>query len=46
LLQADSLNAAWTTNTTATFATNNPGNSYRFTTTNNAATRFYRVRTP
>ena len=46
LLQADSLSLAWITNTTATFTSNTPGNSYRFTTTNNAATRFYRVRTP
>jgi hypothetical protein len=46
LLQADTLTAAWITNTTATFTTNIAGSSYRFTTTNGAVTRFYRLRTP
>jgi hypothetical protein len=46
LLQANVLSAGWITNTTATFTTNIAAGSYRFTTTNNAATRFYRVRTP
>jgi len=46
LLQANALNAAWTTNGTAAFTTNMAGSSYRFTTTNNAATQFYRVEMP
>ncbi len=43
LLQASQVTGAWTTNTTATLTTNTPGSSYRFSTTNNAATRFYQV---
>jgi len=46
LLQANQLGAAWSTNAGATFTTNVPGSSYRFTTTNGPATRFYRVQTP
>jgi hypothetical protein len=40
------LNTPWTTNTTATFTTNVPGSSYRFTATNDSSLRFYRVQTP
>jgi hypothetical protein len=43
LLQADQLDAGWVANRTAAFTTNIAGTSYRFTTTNNAATRFYRI---
>ncbi|HEV2392839.1 MAG TPA: CAP domain-containing protein [Verrucomicrobiae bacterium] len=43
LLQVDQLGAAWTTNTSAVLSTNIPGSSYRFTTTNGALTRFFRV---
>jgi hypothetical protein len=46
MLQANVLGGGWTTNATAAFTTNTPAVSYRFTTTNNAATRFYQVRTP
>ena len=46
LLQTTQLNTSWTTNTTATFTTNTPGSSYRFTATNNSSLRFYRVQTP
>ena len=47
LLQADQLNpAVWITNSAAVFTTNVPGSSYRFTVSNNAATRFYQVQTP
>ena len=46
LLQTTQLNTSWTTNSTATFTTNTPGSSYRFTTTNNSSWRFYRVQTP
>jgi len=46
LLQTTQLNTSWTTNTTATFTTNIPGSSYRFTATNNSSLRFYRVQTP
>jgi hypothetical protein len=46
LLQTTQLNTSWTTNSTATFTTNTPGSSYRYTVTNNAPTRFYRVQTP
>lgn len=46
LLQADQLGKPWVTNASATFTTNVPGSSYRFTTTNGPATRFYRVQTP
>jgi hypothetical protein len=43
LLQTDQLGASWTTNTTATLTTNIAGISYRFTTTNDSAAKFYRV---
>ncbi|MGA2178826.1 MAG: glycoside hydrolase family 88 protein [Verrucomicrobiota bacterium] len=43
LLQTDQLGTGWTTNTTATLATNVSGISYRFTATNNAAVPFYRI---
>ena len=43
LLQADRLDAGWITNRTAAFTTNIAGFSYRFTATNNIATRFYRI---
>lgn len=43
LLETSQLDGNWTTNTTAALATNLPGMSYRFTTTNSASTRFYRV---
>jgi rhamnogalacturonyl hydrolase YesR len=43
LLQTGQLGTSWTTNTTATLATNVSGLSYRFTATNNVATRFYRI---
>lgn len=43
LLQTDQLGAGWITNRTAAFTTNIAGLSYRFTTTNNAAARFYRI---
>jgi hypothetical protein len=46
LLQADRLSGAWITNASALLTTNVPGSSYRFTTTNGPATRFYRVQTP
>ena len=46
LLQAGQVNGAWTTNSSATLATNVPGSSYRFTTTNGAAMQYYRVQTP
>ncbi len=47
LLQANQLNpAAWTTNATAIFTTNISGSWYRFTTTNNASIRFFRIQTP
>ncbi len=46
LLQTTQLNTSWITNSTATFTTNTPGSSYRFTTTNNSSLRFYRVQTP
>jgi len=46
LLETPQLNAPWVTNTSATFTTNVPGSSYRFTATNNASARFYRVQTP
>ena len=46
LLQTTQLNTSWTTNSTATFTTNIPGSSYRFTATNNSSLRFYRVQTP
>jgi probable HAF family extracellular repeat protein len=46
LLQAARLNSAWITNTLAVFTTNVLNGSYRFTDTNNAALRFYRVQSP
>ena len=46
LLQTTQLNTPWTTNSTATFTTNVPGSSYRFTATNDSSLRFYRVQTP
>lgn len=46
LLQTDHLGMAWTTNAGATLTTNVPGSSYRFTTTNGPAARFYRVQSP
>ena len=47
LLQATQLNdASWITNVTAVFTTNLVNSSYRFTATNNATLRFYRVQTP
>ena len=46
LLQTTNLMVPWITNSTATFTTNIPGSSYRYTATNNAALRFYLVQTP
>jgi uncharacterized protein YkwD len=47
LLQADQLGSrTWVTNASALLTTNVPGSSYRFTTTNGPATRFYRIQTP
>jgi hypothetical protein len=46
LLQANQLNSVWTTNAGAIFTTNILGSSYRFTTTNGPATRFYRIQSP
>ena len=46
LLQTTNLAVPWTTNSTATFTTNIPGSSYRYTATNNAPTRFYLIQTP
>jgi len=47
LLQADQLGSrTWVTNASALLTTNGAGSSYRFTTTNGPATRFYRVQTP
>ena len=43
LLQVSQLGSPWTTNTSATFTTNVPGSSYRFTTTNGPGARFYRI---
>jgi hypothetical protein len=43
LLQADQVNAVWSTNASAVLTTNTPGISYRFTTPIGPATRFYRV---
>jgi hypothetical protein len=40
------LNTPWSTNATATFTTNIPGSSYRYTATNNAPIRFYLIQTP
>jgi hypothetical protein len=46
LLQEDQLNGTWITNSSATFTTNVPGTSYRFTATGGTATRFYRIQSP
>jgi hypothetical protein len=46
LLQENQLTGPWTTNSGAAFTTNVPGSSYRFTTTNGTATRFYRIQSP
>jgi hypothetical protein len=43
LLQANQLGVGWTTNAGATLTTNILGSSYRFTTTNGPAMRFYRI---
>jgi len=43
LLQTSQIGMGWTTNTTATLTTNVSDISYCFTTTNNAAVRFYRI---
>jgi hypothetical protein len=43
LLQVSQLGTPWTTNTSATFTTNVPGSSYRFTTTNGPGARFYHI---
>lgn len=43
LLQAGQLGTGWTTNTTATLATNASGISYCFTATNDVTARFYRI---
>jgi hypothetical protein len=45
LLQANSLSAGWTTNSSATLTTNS-ASSYRFTTTTGLAAQFYRVKSP
>ena len=46
LTQADTLGALWITNAGAVLTTNVLGSSYRFTTTNGPAKRFYRVQAP
>jgi hypothetical protein len=46
LLQANRLGGAWTTNETATFTTNVPGSSYRFSAQESGATEFYRIQSP
>jgi hypothetical protein len=46
LLQTTQLPARWTTNTAASFITNIPGASYRYTATNNVPAQFFRVQTP
>ena len=47
LLQTGRLNPAlWVTNSSALFATNAVGSSYRFTVTNDSPACFYRVQTP
>jgi len=46
LLQEDQINGTWITNSGAAFTTNVAGSSYRFTTTNGPATRFYRIQSP
>jgi len=46
LLQTANLAVPWTTNSTATFTTNVPGSSYRFTATNNSSLEFYKVQNP
>jgi hypothetical protein len=46
LLQTTNLTVRWVTNSTATFTTNVPYSSYRYTATNNSSLRFYKVQTP
>ncbi|HXI70581.1 MAG TPA: CAP domain-containing protein [Verrucomicrobiae bacterium] len=46
LLTVNQLGQAWITNAGAALTTNIPGSSYRYTTTNGPATRFYRIQTP
>jgi len=46
LLQVDQLGGTWLTNASALLTTNVPGSSYRFTTTNDSVTRFYRIQSP
>jgi hypothetical protein len=46
LLQTTNLAVKFVTNATATFATNTPGISYRYTATNTVPVNFYRVQTP
>ena len=46
LLQTTNLAVKFVTNTTATFLTNTPGISYRYTATNTVPVNFYRVQTP
>ena len=46
LLRSSQPNGPWTTNSGATLTTNIPGSSYRFTTTTNGQTQFYRIQTP
>jgi hypothetical protein len=46
LLQSDNLAGGWSTNSAAVFSTNVPGSSYRFMVTNDAAAKFYRIRSP
>ena len=46
LLQADQPGNPWITNASASFTTNVPGSSYRYTTTIGPVARFYRIQTP
>ncbi len=46
LLQADQPGNPWITNASASFTTNVPGSSYRYTTTIGPAARFYRIQHP
>ena len=46
LLQTTNLTVPWVTNLAATFTTNVPGSSYRFTATNSSSMEFYKVQTP
>jgi hypothetical protein len=46
LIQADVLGPPWSTNAGAVLTTNVLGSSYRFTTTNGPAKRFYRIQMP